>query len=149
MTHRIVLLLFIFAVAAQAQQPAAAPTPTPAEDPGIRARLYLTIGALANEGFKLHDSVWSGRLEAGATRRLVVNLFGGNHYWFLAAAAPEARGLKITVFGPDGKSLPTLDADHDGVAAAGLTAAATGPYFVQIETRSGSAADFRLAYLFK
>jgi hypothetical protein len=88
-------------------------------------------------------------LEAGQPRRLVVNLFGGNHYWFLATAAPEARGLKITIFGPDGKSLPTLDSEHDSVAAAGLTAPTTGPYFVQIETRSGSAADFRLAYLFK
>lgn len=149
MIYRLVSLLFLLATAAPAQQTSATPPTTPADDPGLRARLYLTAGALANEGFKLHDSVWSGRLEGGAPRRLVVNFFGGNHYWFLAAAAPEARGLKITIFGPDGKSLPTLDAEHDGVAAAGLTAAATGPYFVQIETRSGSAADFRLAYLFK
>jgi hypothetical protein len=146
---RVFIFLCLLAGLARAQQPAATPAPTPVEDPGLGARLYQTAGALANEGFKMHDSVWTGRLEAGQPRRLVVNLFGGNHYWFLATAASEARGLKITVFGPDGKSLTTLDSEHDSGAAAGLTAPTTGPYFVQIETRSGTAADFRLAYLYK
>jgi hypothetical protein len=36
-----------------------------------------------------------------------------------------------------------------GLSAAGVTAASTGRYVVQIETSRGPAADFCLIYLFK
>jgi len=128
---------------------APAQAPSADQEPGLRARLYEVAGALGNEGFKVRDGFWSGRLETGRPQRLAVHLFAGNHYWFAAAAAPAGRELEVAVFGPDGRRLETSDYRQPGLAAAGLTAAVTGPHFVQVEMKEGSASDFRLLYLFK
>jgi hypothetical protein len=134
--------------------PAQVPPPTPAPEPplppaALRVRLMDLGGALANEGFKMRDRVWSGRLESGQPQRLAVHLFRGNQYWFCLAADPESRNPKVSVFGPDGQRLSVLSHAETGLAAAGVTAEATGQYFVQVETEGGPASDFCLLYLFK
>lgn len=142
-----IFLLLLLAAGGAGAAPAQAPVAD--QEPGLRSRLYELAGALGNEGFKVRDGFWSGRIETGKPQRLAVNLFAGNHYWFAAAAAPAARELEISVYGPDGRRLGTEDYRQPGLAAAGLTAAVTGPYFVELETKEGSASDFRLLYLFK
>lgn len=142
------------AVIAKGPAPVASPrggsTPGASPAPGVslRARLLDFCGALGNEGFKLRDGVWSGRLEAGVPQRLAVNLFAGNQYWFSAAVPGEARGLKIGIFDAGGNPLETSFHDAPGVSAAGVTAAATGEHFVVVESPAG-ASDFCLVYLFK
>ena len=107
-------------------------------------------GALSNEGFKMRDRLWTGKVEPGAPQRLAVNLFRGNHYWFCASADPEARGLEVSVFGPDGAPVAGAAGHAEpGIAAAGVTAATTGRYFVEIRTSGGPASGFCLLYLFK
>lgn len=138
-----------------AQTPPASPMPTPSApeaslpSAALRARLMDLGGALSNEGFNMRDRVWSGRLEPGQPQRLAVNLFGGNKYWFCAAVDPESKNLRVSLFGPDGRPLAALDHREGGLSAAGVTAEATGQYFVQIETAGGPATDFCLLYLFK
>lgn len=137
-------------VSALADTPTPAPSPNPAAGPSLRVRLMDMGGALSNEGFKMRDRLWTGKLEPGAPQRLAVNLFRGNHYWFCASADPEARNLKVSVFGPDGEPVTgAVEHGEAGLAAAGVTAAATGRYFVQVESSGGPASDFCLLYLFK
>jgi hypothetical protein len=78
-----------------------------------------------------------------------VNLFRGNQYWFCLAVDPESKNPKVSLFGPDGQRLAVLSHGETGLAAAGVTAGATGQYFVQVETEGGPATDFCLLYLFK
>lgn len=160
---RVFILIFGLVLApcgAQTPTPAPSPTPSaspaaanpaPANDrvPALRVRLHDLAGALANDGFKLRDRVWSGRIEGGKPSRLAVNLFAGNHYWFCAAATPEVKALKVSLFDAKGQHVETLEHAEAGLAAAGLTSPATGEYFIQVETTDGTAGEFCLLYLFK
>jgi hypothetical protein len=143
---RILLVGLLLAAAAMAGEPAG---PSGADDPVLRARLLDFGGALANDGFRLRDSFWSGRLEPGQPRRLAVNLFAGNQYWFCATVSAPASGPGLVLYDPQGVVVAALDHTHDGVVAAGVTAATTGRYVVEIKTARGPAADFCLLYLFK
>jgi hypothetical protein len=132
---------------ATAQEPASSPPPDPAVP--LRARLLDFSGALANEGFRVRDGFWSGRLEPGAPRRLAVNLFAGNQYWFVAAVeATDARPV-VALYDPRGEPVAVLTHDESGLAAAGVTAGVTGRYVVEVKAPRGAASDFCLLYLFK
>lgn len=132
-----------------ATQPSPVPSPTPAAASPLRVKLMDLGGALSNDGFKMRDRVWSGKIEAGQPQRLAVNLFRGNHYWFCAAVDPHGEALKVSLFTADGTPVPGVDHAEPGLAAVGVTAETTGQYFVQIETTGGPASDFCLLYLFK
>ncbi len=115
----------------------------------LRVRLADLGTALSNEGFKMRDRVWSGRIESGKPQRLVVNLFRGNDYWFCADVEPSEGKTKLTLFGPDGRAVEVVEHQEPGLAAVGVTAATTGQYFVQLEATEGPASDFCLLYLYK
>ncbi len=134
------------------------PTPTPPTEanpaatdrtPALHVRLHELAGALANDGFKLRDRVWCGRIEGAKPARLAVNLFAGNHYWFCAAATPEVKALRVSLFDSKVQPVEVLEHAEPGLAAAGLTVSATGEYFIQVETADGPAGEFCLLYLFK
>lgn len=147
----LILLAAILPFLSAAQSPSTEPSPPalpPASAP-LRVRLADLGTALSNEGFKMRDRIWSGRVEAGQPQRLAVNLFRGNSYWFCAAVEPTDGKAKLTVFGPDGRAVESVDHQEQGLAAAGVTAETTGQYFLQIETAGGPASDFCLLYLFK
>lgn len=151
---RIVRIIIICAAAtavALAQDPSPSPSPTPEPLPSaaLRVRLSDLTGALSNEGFKSRDRVWSGQVKPGQPQRLAVNLFRGNQYWFCAAVDPEIESPRIRVFDPDGKTVDAAGHTEAGLAAAGVTAAVTGQYFVEVETASGPASEFCFLYLFK
>jgi len=138
-----------FLSAGQSPSPEPSPPALPLASAPLRVRLADLGTALSNEGFKMRDRIWSGRVEAGQPQRLAVNLFRGNHYWFCAAVEPTDGKAKLTVFGPDGLAVESVDHQEPGLAAAGVTAETTGQYFLQIETAGGPASDFCLLYLFK
>jgi len=148
---RALFVIFFAAVAALASEPTPSPSPTPvpATVPPLRVRLMDLGGALSNDGFKIRDRIWSGKVAPGEPSRLAVNLFRGNHYWFAAAADPEVKNLKVSLFGPDGARISGLEHREAGLAAVGVTAETTGQYFVQVETSGGPSSDFCLLYLFK
>jgi hypothetical protein len=133
----------------KAEPDATPPTDPQSKAPALRARVLELAGAMGNDGFKLRDGLWSGRLEPGQPRRLTVNLFTGNQYWFCAATPEGSRGPKLALFDPQGKPVTTLPHDGPGLAAVGVTAATTGRYFIELAARSGNPSDFCLIYLFK
>lgn len=134
---------------ATAEKPSPTPSPRPVAASPLRVKLMDLGGALSNEGFKMRDRIWFGKIEAGQPQRLAVNLYQGNHYWFCAAVDPEGRTVQISLFQADGTPVTGLDHAEPGLAAVGVTAVATGQYFVQIKTTGGPASDFCLLYLFK
>lgn len=151
---KIIVLMLLAAIlpclsGARSPSPEPSPPALPPASAPLRVRLADLGTALSNEGFKMRDRLWSGRVEAGQPQRLAVNLFRGNHYWFCAAVGLADGKAKLTVFAPDGRAVETVDHQDPGLAAAGLTAETTGQYFLQIETAEGPAADFCLLYLFK
>lgn len=144
----ICLCLVVLVDGARAQEAQPSPMP-PSPEVSLRARLLDFGGVLANEGFRFRDSTWSGRLEAGKPRRLAVNLFAGNQYWFcLAANAADTRPA-IALFDPQGEQVTILGHDEDGLAAVGVTALTTGRYVVEIRSPRGPSTEFCLVYLFK
>jgi hypothetical protein len=150
-TSVLILLAAILPFLSAGQSPSPEPSPpaVPLASAPLRVRLADLGTALSNEGFKMRDRIWSGRVEAGQPQRLAVNLFRGNHYWFCAAVEPTDGKAKLTVFGPDGLAVESVDHQEPGLAAAGVTAETTGQYFLQVETAEGPASDFCLLYLFK
>jgi len=153
LARHIAIFGVVLAVTAFAQDPtpSPAPTPTPEALPSaeLRAKLSDLGGALSNEGFKMRDRIWSGKIKPGQPQRLAVNLFRGNQYWFCAAMDPEIKAPRVTVYSPDGQALEAAKHSEPGMAAGGVTAESTGQYFIEIETSSGPASDFCLLYLFK
>ena len=116
---------------------------------GLRPRLYAIAGALGNEGFKARDGAWSGTLQGRKPQRLAVNLFSGNQYWFCAATSASGETPSLSLRDPSGGAVGLVLFEKDGVAAAGVTAAATGRYVLQIEGSAPGSRDFCLLYLFK
>lgn len=153
MILRLLMLASIFPALLVRAEPTPSPASTPPGDPApapaFRARLFDLAGALGNEGFKVRDGCWVGRLEGGKPRRLALNLFAGNQYWLCAAVPEDARGVKISVHDAAGKPVTVLSHQQPGLIAAGLTAETTGPYFVELLAPAGQSPDFCFTYLFK
>lgn len=148
----IICCMLAFAFAARCEpssKPTAAAAAQKDKEPLLRARVLEFAGALGNEGFKVRDDFWTAHLEGGASARLAVNLFAGNHYWFCAAAPERSPEIKLSLFDPRGEPVKTNDHKSADLAAAGVTATTTGRYVVQVENTGGAAADICLVYLFK
>jgi hypothetical protein len=145
-----IFLLIFLAVSSRlfAQGPDPSP-PAAAPESGLRPRLYEVAGALGNEGFKLRDGVWSGVLQGSKPQRLALNLFAGNQYWFCAVTSSSGESPSISLRDPAGQEVGLVPFKKDGVAAAGVTAAATGRYVLEIGGSARGSRDFCILYLFK
>jgi hypothetical protein len=106
-------------------------------------------GAFSNEGFKIRDGCWQGKLEPKRAKIVQVNLYAGNEYWFTLGATAAAKGLQISVHDESGKALPIERFADEGRAAAGFAPPASGPYYVRIEAQEGAAGSFCLLYSYK
>jgi hypothetical protein len=113
-------------------------------------RLAMDLaGAFSNEGFKIRDGCWQGKLEPKHAKVIQVSLYAGNEYWFTLGATAAAKGLKISVHDETGKPLPIEPFADEGRAAAGFAPQASGPYYVRIEAQEGAPASFCLLYSYK
>lgn len=148
----VAVLMALTPVVAQ-EQPAPAPDGPVArvsdKDVALRARALEFAGALANDGFTVRDGVWFVRPSADHPRRLAVNLFAGNQYWFCATSAPDAPAPGLAVYDPEGNPVAAMTHAEPGLAGSGVTAATTGRYIVEVGGAAGSTAEFCLLYLFK
>lgn len=119
-------------------------------------------GALINDGFRNRDGVWNISLTPGKVSLLELTLFEGNQYWFVAAAAPPAKTLKITCYDHEGHpvkldSWKESNTPQGAKTAAGFLAPKSGSYFVGLSfTGSGLVsaqesqnADASLIYAYK
>ena len=128
-----------------------------ADTDGATAARVLALdlaGAFTNDGFKLRDGHWSGTLAPGKDGQvLAVNLYAGNQYYFTVGASDQAKKLSLTVCDETGKPVAGSQAYQDPdrtLAAAGVSPAASGPYYVRLQMLEGSGpAEFCLVYSYK
>ena len=140
------LLLTLALLAATASAPVRA-----ASDDEVAARkLALEVaGAFSNDGFKLRDGNWCGKIEPGKPALIQVNLYAGNQYWFTVGATEAAKKVAITVFDETGKPVATEPYADASVAAAGFAPKASGPYYIRVEVAEGAPAAFCLLYSYR
>lgn len=113
--------------------------------------------ALLNDGFRVRDGAWGTSLTPKTPLLLQVTLFSGNQYWFIAAAAPPAVSLRVTLYDAAGHLLK-IDSWKDDLnvpgarAAEGFVAPHSGKYFVKLEllkSQGKGKADVCLVYAYK
>jgi hypothetical protein len=129
----------------------AVPAPGLATDEEVAARQVAleVAGAFQNDGFKLRDGFWSGRLGKGATKVIQVNLFAGNEYWFVLGAVAPAKKVQVTVFDETGQLVETEPYAGDTSSAAGFSPGVSGPYYIKVELLEGDPAAFCMLYTYK
>src|SRR4051812_19752880 len=105
-------------------------------------------GAFANDGFKMRDGHWSGTVAPHERTVVAVNLYAGNQYWFSAASADESKKVSVEVFDEDGRQLTADNYNAGASAAAGLSPANSGQYFISLSLE-GEPATCCLLYSYK
>jgi hypothetical protein len=110
---------------------------------------YEIAGAFTNDGFKMRDGCWSGKLEPKKPQLIQVNLYAGNQYWFSLGATPTAKKLSVSVYDETGKPLAFEPYSDEGKAAAGFAPAVSGSYYIKVEELDGTPAAFCLLYSYK
>lgn len=143
------IAILFAASCAWAQIPPASTSAEKSGSPDLRPRIHDLAGMLGNEGFKLRDGAWSGSLQGTKPQRLDVNLFAGNQYWFCAATSASGETPDLVLRDPSGQPVEMVRLAKDGIAAAGVTAAATGRYILEVKGPSTGTREFCLLYLFK
>lgn len=106
-------------------------------------------GAFSNDGFKLRDGHWAGTLAPNESKLIAVNLYAGNQYWFSAGATEKAKQLRLELFDETGAPIAFDKYNAGAKAAAGLSIAKSGEYFVQVRLDEGEPAGVCFVYSYK
>lgn len=106
-------------------------------------------GAFSNDGFKLRDGHWSGLFAPHETKLFAVNLYAGNQYWFSAGATEAGKHLTVEVFNETGAPVTTDKYHADGKAAAGLSVANSGQFYVRVGLDEDAPAGVCFVYSYK
>jgi hypothetical protein len=119
-------------------------------DAEVRARKDAldVAGAFSNDGFKIRDGHWCGVVKPHEHALVAVNLYAGNQYWFSAAVAEPAK-IAVSVYDETGKQVTTESYNNGEKAAAGLSPANSGQYFVSVDLVEGDGGSFCLVYSYK
>ena len=144
-----IVVLLSLAASAPAETPAKTASAEENTASGLRPRIYDLAGVLGNEGFKVRDGAWMGSMKGDKPKRLAVNLFAGNEYWFVGATSEPGEVPAISLRDPAGRPAETVRFDKDGIAAVGVTAAVTGRYILEFRGSAAGSREFCLIYLFK
>ncbi len=106
-------------------------------------------GAFANDGFKLRDGHWSGSFAAHEKKLFGVNLYAGNQYWFSAGATAAGKRLSVEIFDETGTPVVSDKYHADGKAAAGVTVANSGQFYVRVGLEEDAPAGVCFVYSYK
>jgi hypothetical protein len=119
-------------------------------DTEVRARKDAldVAGAFSNDGFKIRDGHWCGVIKPHEHALVAVNLYAENQYWFSAAVAEPAK-IAVSVYDETGKQVMTESYNNGEKAAAGLSPANSGQYFVSVDLVEGDGGSFCLVYSYK
>ena len=127
----------------------AAPAETEGQVESREVALELA-GGFKNDGYKIRDGHWSGRLQLNEPQRVVVNLYAGNQYWFSLGATDKSKKIAVTVFDETGRQVEAEEFYQEAKrAAAGVSPVASGPYYVSVQLLEGESTDFCLVYSYK
>lgn len=116
---------------------------------GCRRAALDLAGAWSNDGFRLRDSYWSGKLTPEKPSLIRVILLAGNRYWFTAAAAATAGKISVTVYDDNGIPLPSETYRDGSRAATRFDPPSSGSYLVRVEQSQAAPAPFCLVYSYK
>jgi hypothetical protein len=114
-----------------------------------RSDVIDLAGAFQNDGFKIRDGNFFGKVSQGHPEVVAVNLYSGNAYWFTASTGQKAEKLKVSVFDDTGKPVSYLPYQSGTRAAAGFSPDASGLYYVKVALEEGQAVTFCLIYSYK
>ena len=107
-------------------------------------------GGFTNDGYKIRDGHWSGKLQPNEPQRVVVNLYAGNQYWFSVGATDKSKKRSVTVFDEAGKQVEAEEFLQEAKrAAAGVSPVASGPFYVSVQLLDGEPTDFCLVCSYK
>jgi hypothetical protein len=140
------LLIWIFVISAAALAGGAAPSN---EEVAARKTAFDLAGAFSNDGFKLRDGHWMGKIAPEKCKVIQVNLYAGNEYWFSVGATDSAKKLAVSVYDETGKAVDFEPYGEGATAAAGFSPSVSGPYYVKIQELEGGPASFCLLYSYK
>ena len=113
-------------------------------------KLVLDLtGAFSNEGFKLRDGHWAGKIKPSEHALIAVNLYAGNQYWFSTAANAKAKKISLELYDEGGKPLVTESYNEGEKASAGYSPTISGQYFVSVSLLEGEPTTFCLVYSYK
>jgi hypothetical protein len=122
---------------------------TPDDEVAMRSDVLDLAGAFQNDGFKLRDGTWFGKISKDHAATIQVNLYTGNAYWFSVAGAKSATDLKITVYDSSGHPVATEPYRSENKAASGFSPEASGLYFVRVSSDAAQPTGFCLIYSYK
>ena len=106
-------------------------------------------GAFSNDGFKLRDGHWSGSFAPHEKKLFAVNLYAGNQYWFSAGATEAGKRLSVEIFDETGVPVTSDKYHADGKAAAGLSVANSGQFYVRVGLEEDVPAGICFVYSYK
>ena len=119
------------------------------EQVAARSDVIDFAGAFQNDGFKIRDGTYFGKISKDQSAVVAVNLYNGNAYWFTASTAEKAEKLKISVFDEAGMPVSYEPFQSGTRAAAGFSPEASGLYYVKVALEDGPPATFCLIYSYK
>jgi hypothetical protein len=119
------------------------------QEVAAREQALEVAGAFSNDGFKIRDGHWSGQFAARERKVIAVNLYAGNQYWFSVGATESGKHLTVELFDETGAPVPTDKFHADGKAAAGLSIANSGQYFVRVGLEEDAPAGVCFVYSYK
>ena len=106
-------------------------------------------GAFSNEGFKMRDGHWAGKIKPSDHALIAVNLYAGNQYWFSVGATDAAKKLAVNVYDETGKLVQTEAYNEGEKAAAGFSPTSSGQYYVMVDLVEGNESSVCLVYSYK
>ena len=119
------------------------------EQVATRSDVIDFAGAFQNDGFKIRDGNFFGKVSKDHAEVVAVNLYSGNAYWFTASTGQKVEKLKVSVFDDNGKPVSYLPYQSGTRAAAGFSPDASGLYYVKVALEEGQPATFCLIYSYK
>ncbi len=119
------------------------------QEVAAREQALDLAGAFGNDGFKLRDGHWSGQFAAHEHKIFGVNLYAGNQYWFSVGVPDPAKHLTVELFDETGAPVVTDKFHADGKAAAGISVANSGQYFVRVGLEEDAPAAVCFVYSYK
>jgi hypothetical protein len=123
----------------------------PETDDQVAARSDVIdfAGAFQNDGFKIRDGNYCGKLSKDHSALIAVNLYNGNAYWFTASTPEKSEKIKVSVFDDGGMPVSYQPYQSGTRAAAGFSPEASGLYYVKVALEDGRPATFCLIYSYK
>jgi hypothetical protein len=119
------------------------------EQVAARSDVIDLASAFQNDGFKIRDGNYFGKVSKDRSPVVAVNLYNGDAYWFTVASASKTARLKIFLFDETGKPVRFENYQAGNRAAAGYSPETSGLYYVQVLSEDGQPATFCLIYTFK